>query len=134
MGVTAVEHYYHYFDEFNSEHVILMEYMEGGSLEDMIHKNSANNTRMDETMAKIYILQVLRGLEHLHCVKNIIHRDIKPANLLIADTGDVKISDFGESKYLKESGATIRGTPLYMAPEILDVGAKGAGGARSGFK
>lgn len=76
---------------------------------------------MDETMAKIYTLQVARGLEHLHCIKNIIHRDIKPANLLIAGSGNVKISDFGEAKYLKEVGSTIRGTPLYMAPEILDV-------------
>lgn len=116
-----MEHYFRYFDDFNSEHVILMEYMEGGSLEDLIRKNRANEAKMDKTTAKIYIRQVLRGLEHLHCVRHIIHRDIKPANLLIAAEGHIKISDFGESKYLARGGATIKGTPLYMAPEILDV-------------
>jgi mitogen-activated protein kinase kinase len=119
--MKTVEHYYHYFDDFNSEHVIIMEYMEGGSIEDMIKKNKVNNSVIGENMTKIYVSQILHGLEHLHCIKNIIHRDIKPANLLIADTGNVKISDFGESKYLNQGGMTIKGTPLYMAPEILDV-------------
>ena len=98
-----------------------MEYMEGGSIEDLIRKNRSNHSAMEENVVKIYVRHVLRGLEHLHCVKNIIHRDIKPANLLIADTGNIKISDFGESKYLNQGGSTIKGTPLYMAPEILDV-------------
>jgi serine/threonine protein kinase len=121
LNNNLVEHYFHYFDDFNSEHVIVMEYMEEGSLEDLINKNRKNNKVIDENMMKIYISQILSGLEHLHCIKHIIHRDIKPANLLIADSGNVKISDFGESKYLHSGGATIKGTPLYMAPEILDV-------------
>lgn len=116
-----MEHYYHFFDDFNNEHNILMEYMGGGSIEDVIRKNKANETRMDETTAKIFIRQVLLGLEYLHCIKSIIHRDIKPANLLIAETQELKISDFGESKYLNEGENTIKGTPMYMAPEIIDV-------------
>ena len=98
-----------------------MEYMEGGSIEDLIRKNKASSNKMKENLVKIYITQVLKGLEHLHCVKYIIHRDIKPANLLISQTGEIKISDFGESKYLDQGGSTIKGTPIYMAPEILDV-------------
>jgi serine/threonine protein kinase len=98
-----------------------MEYMGGGSIEDLIRKNKANNSAMDETSVKIYIRQVLLGLEYLHCIKNIIHRDIKPANLLLAETEELKISDFGESKYLDKGKNTIKGTPIYMAPEIIDV-------------
>ena len=99
-----------------------MEYMEGGALESIIKSNKQKNTPIEETIVKIYVKQILKGLELLHCVKHIIHRDIKPENILISSNGTLKLADFGESKYLGLGNTkTVKGTPYYMAPEILDV-------------
>ena len=52
---------------------------------------------------------------------NIAHRDIKPENILITDSGDLKLIDFGLSKQVKfKKMKTIVGTPYYIAPEVLD--------------
>ena len=90
--------------------------MRGGSLESVLQKKT-----LDEQTVRIYALQILKGLEYLHCVKRIIHRDIKPANILIAGNGQIKLSDFGEAKFIEESTGTIKGTIAYMAPEIIGV-------------
>lgn len=69
---------------------LMMEYMDGGSLQDVA---DAGGCQDEEVLANI-ALQVVAGLCALrHC--NQIHRDIKPANLLINMLGDVKISDLG---------------------------------------
>ena len=73
---------------------------------------------------KEFLRQILRGLAHLH-KKNIIHRDLKPGNVLMtADRKTLKISDFGISTQRlidkSVSGSGVRGTPWYMAPEVID--------------
>jgi eukaryotic-like serine/threonine-protein kinase len=64
--------------------------------------------------------QVCRGLAHAHA-EGIVHGDVKPANVLISATGAVKVADFGVARLAEGStdggGATIVGTPRYMAPE-----------------
>jgi fused-like protein len=52
---------------------------------------------------------------------NIIHRDIKPQNILISASGIIKICDFGFARAIdnKTMITSIKGTPLYMAPELL---------------
>ena len=65
--------------------------------------------------------QIFEALHYLH-KNNYIHRDLKPANILIKE-GMVKICDFGFAKKLSASTAfvnSIKGTPLYIAPEILN--------------
>jgi serine/threonine protein kinase len=94
-------------------------------MEDMRDGNLAQKIK-DQGMlmlntVKIYTLQMLNGLEYLHCIKGIIHRDIKPANILISGSGKIKLSDFGEAKFIEESTGTIKGTIAYMAPEIVNV-------------
>lgn len=75
-----------------------------------------------EHRVKIFTKQILKGLEYLHCIKEIVHRDIKPENILIHEDGSLKISDFGEAKFLQiDHAQTMKGTVLYMAPEILNV-------------
>ena len=59
--------------------------------------------------------------EALQCgfERGIVHGDIKPENIIIAHDGTVKVVDFGIARYTRETGRTIRGTPVFMAPEVV---------------
>uniref|UniRef100_A0A674P4I2 calcium/calmodulin-dependent protein kinase n=1 Tax=Takifugu rubripes TaxID=31033 RepID=A0A674P4I2_TAKRU len=74
-----------------------------------------------EEEARVYLRDVILGIEYLHYQK-IIHRDIKPSNLLLDDDGHVKIADFGVSNQFEGNDALLSstaGTPAFMAPETL---------------
>nr|XP_021510299.1 calcium/calmodulin-dependent protein kinase kinase 1 [Meriones unguiculatus]XP_021510301.1 calcium/calmodulin-dependent protein kinase kinase 1 [Meriones unguiculatus]XP_021510302.1 calcium/calmodulin-dependent protein kinase kinase 1 [Meriones unguiculatus] len=76
-----------------------------------------------EEQARLYLRDVILGLEYLHCQK-IVHRDIKPSNLLLGDDGHVKIADFGVSNQFEGNDAQLSstaGTPAFMAPEAISV-------------
>ena len=62
----------------------------------------------------------MEGIKYLHN-SNIVYRDLKPENILIDLNGNIKIADFGLSKYLKkgEKTYTFCGSPDYMAPEMI---------------
>ncbi|KAF3770572.1 hypothetical protein M406DRAFT_105431 [Cryphonectria parasitica EP155] len=96
---------------------VVMEYMEGGALTDVID----NNPVITEEQISTISLETCKGLEHLHA-QNIIHRDIKSDNVLLDAQGHVKITDFGFCAKLTESKskrATMVGTPYWMAPEVV---------------
>lgn len=95
---------------------IVLEYMDGGSLQDLIDKK----TRFSEHDLIVVIFSVLKALELLHS-RNIIHRDIKPGNILYDGHGNVKLSDFGIMKELSDKtlADTFTGTLHYMSPERI---------------
>ena len=101
---------------------IFLEYAGGGTLKGKIQKLRDKKQTMSENQVKIYTKQILEGLEYLHCVKGIFHRDIKPENVLLTLSENIKLSDFGESKFVNVSGGTFVGTPAYIAPDIINVG------------
>ena len=73
---------------------------------------------------RIYVAQVLSGLEYLH-FNGIIHKDIKGANMLLTTGGIVKLSDFGSSKRLVEQVEMkykLEGSVYWMAPEVIKDG------------
>ena len=100
---------------------IFTEWVPGGSLQSLLKKFGS----FDEPVTQKYTFQILQGLHFLH-VNRVVHRDIKGANVLIDDKGTVKLADFGASKQLSGTLATLqsdnmslRGTPYFMAPEVI---------------
>jgi len=106
------------FIEQGGNHFMVMEYVEGNSLDDLLKKYT---TLPPEFIVPVFI-QVLEGLKHAH-KKNIFHRDIKPANIMLTPDGTVKLMDFGIAKIAGEQKMTqvnkIVGTVEFMAPELL---------------
>ncbi|CAB4253552.1 similar to Saccharomyces cerevisiae YOL113W SKM1 Member of the PAK family of serine/threonine protein kinases with similarity to Ste20p and Cla4p [Maudiozyma barnettii] len=103
---------------------VVMEYMEGGSLTDIIENCQANTTShsplMEPQIAYI-VRETCQGLKFLHD-KHIIHRDIKSDNVLMDTQARVKITDFGFCAKLtdkRSKRATMVGTPYWMAPEVV---------------
>lgn len=101
--------------------LIILEYCSHGSLMNILKTTQKS---MNEIEIKKIMNDVLQGLEYLHSI-NILHRDLKPENILFGDDGHYKLSDFGVSKNVNYSTAkTLVGSPLYMAPELLNMGEK----------
>lgn len=101
-------------EQTNNVFYIVMEYVEGTSLERFIRLHGA--LPVDQALA--WFVQIVDALAYAHR-KNIIHRDIRPANILISREGQVKVGDFGTSRYLDGDhfASTRIGSPPYMAPE-----------------
>uniref|UniRef100_A0A1L8DM87 Mitogen-activated protein kinase kinase kinase kinase n=1 Tax=Nyssomyia neivai TaxID=330878 RepID=A0A1L8DM87_9DIPT len=102
---------------------ICMEYCGGGSLQDIYQVTGPLTEQQIAYMCR----ETLKGLAYLHS-RGKMHRDIKGANILLTDSGDVKLADFGVSAQIT---ATINkrrsfiGTPYWMAPEVAAVERKG---------
>ncbi|ESL07378.1 protein kinase [Trypanosoma rangeli SC58] len=97
---------------------IVLEYMDAGSIADVLKRHSNN---FKEVMLAYVARELLQGLEHLHASK-VIHRDIKPVNVLANSKGEVKIADFGVAK--RFSGGDVetlsaQGSIIYMSPERI---------------
>lgn len=96
--------------------LIVMEYVEGGSLADWIAADP-DNVRANFTPI---FLGVCEGLRAAH-IERLIHRDVKPANILMKRDGSPKIADFGLARLLGDDEFALSrvGSPAYMAPEVI---------------
>jgi eukaryotic-like serine/threonine-protein kinase len=106
-----------------NEVYLVMQFIDGESLEARIEKNVATNKQFSLNEALSIFRQIVGGVSAAHA-EGIIHRDLKPANVLIrAKDGAVKVTDFGIAKDESEAqagqGKTIGviGSVRYMAPE-----------------
>ena len=100
---------------------LVMEYIDGDNLEE--HRRLKGGALKLEEFRKI-APQILAGLDYLHN-KGVVHLDVKPQNIMLTRNGEVKITDYGISRSIKEQlrqgdrqGPT-SGTLCYMAPEQL---------------
>jgi predicted Ser/Thr protein kinase len=116
-GVLSHPNIVNVFDygEDNGVLFLIMEYLEGKSLEKLVE---GQNILPIETIIPMYD-QVCGALDHAH-QHGIVHRDIKPANIMILDNGLVKVTDFGIAKMVSmgmTQAGQVLGTPNYMSPE-----------------
>jgi eukaryotic-like serine/threonine-protein kinase len=93
---------------------IVMEFVPGETLEAIIAREGA----LDVSRALDYTCQISNAVDHAHR-SGVLHRDLRPSNVIVADSGMLKVADFGTSRFLEIAahGTTIIGSPPYMAPE-----------------
>ena len=105
---------------------LIMDYCNGGELGDYLKKKGT----LSEDTIRLFLRQLANAMKALH-TKGIVHRDLKPPNILLChkssnkepDPSEItlKIADFGFARFLQEGvmAATLCGSPLYMAPEVI---------------
>ena len=93
---------------------IVMEYVPGETLERRILRDGA----IDLPQALDFTCQMCNAVDHAHRA-GVLHRDLRPGNMLISESGMLKVTDFGTSRFLEIAahGTTVIGSPPYMAPE-----------------
>lgn len=99
---------------------ILMEYADGGDLDQLIKYHDKIKKRFSEDEILDIFVQICLGLKYLHDRK-ILHRDLKPQNVFLTKEHIVKLGDFGISKTLEHTNdvaKTMAGTPIFCSPEI----------------
>ena len=107
------------YDAFETEdsYCIALEYVPGISLDERLKAGPP----FTATAAAALAGQIASGLDYAHR-RGIVHRDVKPGNILLAEEGDVKITDFGIAKLVSldvtQTGIAL-GTPAYMSPEQI---------------
>ncbi|KAK9508442.1 hypothetical protein O3M35_005997 [Rhynocoris fuscipes] len=101
-----------------SKFYILMRYAERGDLLEYI----LGNGLITENRARFWTYQIATAIEYLHTM-NVVHRDIKTENILITECFNVKLTDFGFSRFIghEELSSTYCGSISYSPPEILEL-------------
>lgn len=98
---------------------VIMDYAAGGSIRGLMKA-----AVIEEKSISIIIREVLQALDYIH-KQGIIHRDIKAANILLTETGQVQLCDFGIARTIAQKSMqrySFVGTPYWMAPEVIREG------------
>lgn len=105
---------------------LVMEYCNGGDLADYLNPRGT----LSEDTIRLFLVQLAGAMRALYN-KGIVHRDLKPQNILLQHNNGkafpppskirLKIADFGFARFLQDGNmaATLCGSPMYMAPEVI---------------
>ncbi|KAM9743697.1 serine/threonine-protein kinase ULK1a isoform 2-T2 [Menidia menidia] len=104
---------------------LVMEYCNGGDLAEYLHSKGT----LSEDTIRVFLQQIAQAMKVLQG-KGILHRDLKPQNILLCHSEgrrsnsistSIKIADFGFARHLQTNtmAATLCGSPMYMAPEVI---------------
>jgi serine/threonine protein kinase len=105
------------FEERYRTLFIIMEYLRGDSLKNMICHLRA----IPPKLTADFLIQICSALAYAH-KRGIIHRDINPSNIMVQPDDQIKILDFGLACSIGTEDFSNTGTPYYMAPEQIDAG------------
>ena len=111
------------FGRYGAADFIVTEFIDGPTLEETIDARYARQVHVKVTDGVAILAQAAAGLAAVHKA-GVVHRDIKPGNVMVeTTTGRALLMDFGIGRKLdvsqKEAPVAKRGTPAYMAPEII---------------
>lgn len=100
--------------------VIVMEYIDGMSMRDMLKRTGP----IDLSLAAFVMRSITSAVAAMHAA-NVVHRDLKPANILFDREGQAHVCDFGLACDIENSAMggrvdVVGGSPLYMSPEMFD--------------
>jgi serine/threonine protein kinase/DNA polymerase III delta prime subunit len=115
-------------DHFSEDgrHYLVMEYLEGRTLQEQIEKRRNRPFREKEVVE--WATQICGALEYLHSQKPpVIYRDLKPGNIIVEQDGTVKLIDFGIARYFdptKKTDTLKMGTTGYAPPEQYQGGGR----------
>ena len=124
---TNIVQTYH-LGEISGQYFMTMEYVDGITLEDFIRRHERTAQPVPIDLAVFIVSRICRGLAYAHdkCDATgrplgIVHRDVNPRNIMLANEGDVKLTDFGIAKAIdlmyNEEGDVIAGKDEYLSPE-----------------
>lgn len=114
-------------EETEEELLLVMDYVEGGALSDML---DASDAPLAAPVALRILLDACAGLAAVHAMTDeagrdvgMIHRDVSPQNILVGIDGTARLTDFGLARLTEVSSsasATVKGKIAYMAPEYIE--------------
>ena len=100
------------------EFFVVTEYCENGNLFELLHINQSQKLNYEDV--RRIALEIAYGVNYLHSFKPpILHRDLKSMNVLLDRNLQVKLADFGNTKYLDIQMTKQKGTFQWMAPEVI---------------
>ncbi|CUM62677.1 uncharacterized protein PRCAT00000231001 [Priceomyces carsonii] len=106
---------YHGFVKTSTSLNVFLEFCSKGSLR-QLYKRMGHG--LPESQIIKYVRLILEGLNYLH-EQGVVHRDVKAANVLITETDEIKLADFGVAAQVSSKHESVVGTPNWMAPETV---------------
>lgn len=97
---------------------IITEYVDGGSLDDLLRRNAA--APLEELLIAMWLAQLVLAVDQMH-KSGTLHRDLKPANIFITRSGIVKVGDLGGCVMVENLEDPIEseyGSPIFICPEV----------------
>ena len=111
----------HDIGQDKNRYYIVMEYVEGRTLKQMIRQHNGNGRAMPISRALDLTIQICAGIGYAHRA-DLVHCDVKPQNVLVSRDDRIKVADFGIARAISEatlsqSVSQVWGTPQYFSPE-----------------